>query len=206
MSFLIDRLNAITVRFCSKKVLRAELEGLFVNGHVTIASDGHLLIKVATPGADKDREAQATANEEAVIIPAEACENVIRFLPTERTPPAVVTTIEDGRIQISLPGQFVRSEIAIKAKAIEDQFLYANIDSVFPKSPPQQTICIDARLLRSLAEFFAKYCYSQELIVELRGSQSPVVIKGEIKGSDRKVVALLMPSVSHPQMPAVSIP
>lgn len=161
---LIDRANDVS-EFASKDARRFVLNGVYMNGKGTEATDGRVAIRVPYVAIDPvefPQIANLPEERECAIVPTKAFKEAIATIPKGMALPVLecmrVSTRKDGpNVMAQMATTDLDRSRVIEAKTVDGN--YPNIDQVLAKNKdPKLRICISAAILKQVADYTLKHC------------------------------------------------
>lgn len=211
---LIDGANDITA-FASTDENRYVLNGVYMNGKGTEATNGRIAIRVpfVMMGAEEFPPVKgATAEREPVIIPTKAFKEAISNAgKVKSTLPVLncvrVSTFREQRTVIDPKTKAETVETETKAqlattdldasRVIETRVVdgnYPNIAQVYPNDEPKLTISLSAVYVKMIAEYALKHGKSDQAPITFRFTDELSGVRFDIPLEDgRKAEGVLMP-------------
>lgn len=158
---LIDRANDVSA-FASTDKNRHILNGVYMNGKGTEATDGRVCIRVpySQIGAEEFPPVASASNErQCAIVPTKSFQDAIRTIPKGMTLPVLhclrVSTRQHGS---NLVAQLTTTDLdqtrVTESKTIDGT--YPNLETVWPKDEPKFSIAISAEVLKKVVDYAAK--------------------------------------------------
>lgn len=197
---LLDRANDISA-FASTDESRYVINGIFVNGKTTEATDGRILIRVPfveTPHDEFPVVANVTHQREQVIVPIKPLKEALAKADANKSKLPVLNCVRVSTrnnvsgLKIQMATTDLENERLIESKPIDGN--YPNIDQVIPTAEPTLAICFSANYLKLIADYAIRHGKGDQHPVVFKFTDALSALRYEVKLEDgRTAVGVLMP-------------
>ena len=207
---MLNKHNLSIHQFVSKDSGRYTLQGILVTPKETVATNGHVMAIVTTPGTKEENfptipGVELSAKFEPFILPVAAAKTIERAIPKNQTLPILEHVVIDGKATDALPEDGgVNNSAVLAVNDLENPQVFhpRKLEGKFPdwqaqvpeRKKAKFTIALDASLLAKLASYAAKFTDSRSNEVHIRFYADDKAIRLDARRDDgQEFTGVLMP-------------
>ena len=177
----LNRHSLEVARFSHTGDDRPVLSALCVNKTHCVATNSHTLLEVAHPRQNDADTPQGVKNDGTTgLLPGEAALHASKNIPRGESLFAfqhAFTSVDPAKKRMTLTTTDLMQEKSVEAGMIDGT--YPDYRQVFPTGRPKAVIAIDPKLLKEMADYFAKHEQAGRVLIEFHGDMQPLVLRGE---------------------------
>jgi DNA polymerase III sliding clamp (beta) subunit (PCNA family) len=197
---LLNKHNLNITQFASKEETRYALKGILVTEHETVATNGHILVRVTTPTTDEKNFPDVPGFEQHAefkpfILPSDAAKEIAKATPKHKSIPVLnhARVSSNGAVQVATTD--LDNPRVFNPKPLVGQF--PNWQAILPKGEPEVSVTISADYLTELAKAAGKMADDRSKAIKLRiyncGSFKQVSIEVTCSDTGQTFQSVLMP-------------
>ena len=193
LTMIVNNHNLDITQFCGDDT-RPEISGVYFNGDKTVATDSFRLIEVQTlpDTLAEDMPDGMASTPMDQIIPADAVKKALRNIPKNPTIIClenVAVSSDNNKNTATLTTSDLETQDQVKSRVIDGT--YPDWKRIMPKNKPKQTVTVNAKYLKEMADYFTKHGVNKRVAIAVN-EQGPIVFTSKTE-QDQVITGLLMP-------------